>query len=265
MKKYILLLPVILASACSTPQGERGYFAAPLSPSGSPGVTVGFTMPIGTATTSTQTTQAPNTFADVSADDLRADIELYRAARLEALKDRDADTVDQAFKAIQAAKDELHRRGLTVHQPFIDTAPGVTAVGTRREEYGFWKGLLFDYRTKGEGVKTSFSQIAIAYLGGLALHETGLVDMSSLPFYSSDDNSAALNRASQSLDRASDSAANKNIVRGNNNEVTGLPQGERLVLDGSGNTVAFQPAPEGESFAVQNFEPFDTSESDGEF
>ena len=255
MKKHILLLPVILASACSTPQGERGYFAAPLSPSGSPGVTVGFTMPIGTATTSTQTTQAPNTFADVSADDLRADIELYREARLEALKDRDADTVDQAFKAIQAAKDELHRRGLSVHIPLIETAPGVTASEPVEDEPGMIEGFIFDYRTMKEGFKTTIAQAGTGLVG------YGIYYL----IKKSNESNRSLDNASKSLDRASDKSSPKNVVRGNNNEVTGLPQGERLVLEGNNNKASFQPAPEGESFAVQNFEPFDTAESDGEF
>ena len=257
MKPYIALLLILTAAAlvgCKAPPNRYNLqtYVQPIAPDGQPGLTAGFTLPIGpaSATTSTATTTT-----DVEAGELwrrlKVFIDIYVNPAV-GQEDR-----DNAAAAIVGIKKELTDRGLWRQVPLVQHEGDDPLVREIQEildsgmltnqqiatpgpapEPGFWKGLLWDYRDGTETLKTTFWQLVAAYgLAGVA-HEIGWVDIGGFAFWDSSDDEAErsrnLNQAATALANAD---ANTAEIDGSGNEIElkDLPQDTEIKLTVRGN------------------------------
>lgn len=254
---FILIIVALLSTGCAgVKPGLRMIGTSDGGMVAAPSVTV----PWGaTATSSTETTQS----ASLTPAELRSQRNTYQTAWQLAIEDENPEGADILMDAITDINMALVHAGHPINAPLIENEAGAVSDSKQAivtdDNLGFWMGLLADYRNGVETLKTTAMQIVTAYLVAAIAHEAGLVDIGGLAFWENngETDAQALARASQTL---ADSRADKNIIRGNNNALSGAPQSSNITIVGNGNSVEFQEDDTVEFFSVPAFETDEPSD-----
>ena len=224
-RQAFLLFAAMACALGGTGCSSSRWAVNPTTPSGDYGAFVTFSTSAQTTGLLDRRSEAVEREAEIAA--LEQDYKQYTDLWKMSFADKDFDTMEEAMARRIETRLQLRKLGweekgsvaLEEGEPLPD-------------DYGFWRGWLWDFRDHSETLKTVGNWL----LGiGLGTYAAGVWDLDDLTGGGGDSTAEAQATALQAS-----SESDKNVVRGNNNTVKDAPQDRPWTVQGDNNLIDYQ-------------------------